>query len=182
MNIIPGLAFPYFPPRPTTGTPITIQNVRSLVEVESRRYFLSPKLGGDRGMLLVKDRQVVVANRFAKIYSFTVKNAKSFLKLPDLTILDGEIWKGEFRPFEVVVVGGKSFCKACPSIRSFEARRICAEIGQKYLFDLPVQKWFNRLKNNLPEWEGVVKKRLGSPYIPLATADQSSPYWIKSKW
>ncbi len=175
MQVLDNLSFPYYPPRPKAGV-----TLRAVSDRDCSRYHISPKLNGDRGNLVVIDGDVHISNRHGSLYQFNVKNRKDFLKLPSHTVVDGEIWKGVFYPFEAVAVGGDSLMRQCPSVRAAQARELCRLVGVDWLFETPNKKWYSSVK--LPAWEGVVKKRLGSPYVPLASATQSSTSWFKNKW
>ena len=182
ISVIPGLNFPYYPPRPRTGVVITASNYSALVEKESSRYVIQPKLNGDRAELLVKDGRISFANRHGSLYSFAVKNAQDFTALPDLTVLDGEVWQKNFYPFEAVVVGGISFMRECPTVRSAKAKEISNSLGHTWIFDFEGIGWLGMQRRDLPTWEGVVLKQLGSPYLPLASDTQHTVQWVKRKW
>lgn len=180
--VIAGLSFPYFPPRPTHGRPLNKVSVKGFVEMYSKRYHIGPKLNGDRAMLLVQDGKVSVANRHGGLYSFSVRNASVYGSLCGSWLLDGEVIEKAFHPFEVVVSNDTSLRRECPSVRARLAEEVTAKLGQPYLFRFQGQAWLDRLKANAPTWEGVVLKRLGSPYLPLSSATQNTETWMKAKW
>lgn len=180
--VISGFQFPFFPPRPITGVALSRRNVTGFLVEARKRYLVQKKLNGDRVILLVMDGKVQAANRHGSLYSFSISNANNFLKLPDKTILDGEVEKRVFTPFECVAYDGSSIAHKCPSVRAQVARAICDDLGFENLFDDPTEEWLEKLQSNNPRWEGVVKKALGTPYVPLASASQTSSTWVKNKW
>lgn len=182
LKICAGLSHPYFPPRPTPGVPLNKGNCDGYVKRESVRYHLQPKLNGDRALFCLFGGKTSLSSRHGHTYSFSCENLRVFNNLPDGTVLDGEVWQKRYYPFEAVVIGGSSLMLECPSVRARFAQYICERLSIQWLFDQPTQEWINNLNSNGKHWEGVVKKLRGSPYHPLASADQNSGTWFKNKW
>ena len=180
--VIPGLSMPFFPMRPSHGVSISPINKATVIEQEAKKYFIQPKLNGDRAALLVQSGALHIQNRHGDWYRFGIKNGRQFLHLPDTTLLEGEVFESRFHPFEALVVDGESMLRECPSVRAFEARRLCSLIGVEWLFESPTTGWVLHNFCRSKEWEGVVLKKLGSPYLPLGLATQHSSTWWKRKW
>jgi len=175
-----------FPMRPVTGRALrTVDQVDQLiVQMRSCAWVVQPKLNGDRACLAVVNKRVYIQNRHGGWLSHTVTNAKDFLKLPSGTALDGEVYKGEFHPFELLALGGKSYLFATVDVREIMAERMCTLLGHPWLFPRPTRKWLMELSDNAPMYEGVVMKKAGagSNYILLGNATQTSLTWLKKRW
>lgn len=186
--VVPGISFPFYPPRPITGSMITRSTVVGFVKSNVENWLIQPKLNGDRVLVLIKDSEVYFANRHGSFYKFAVANKAQLLTLPNLTVLDGEVKDKMFDPFEAVVEAGQSLARACPSLRAERAKFIAqTQLLRPYLFDPVTQAWMeSTMASNstarVPCWEGTVRKRLGSPYTPLASSTQTAGVWIKNKW
>lgn len=183
--VITGLAFPYFPPRPISGTALNATTIPGYVARHEKEFLIQPKLNGDRVLVLIKDGQVYFANRHGSFFKFNVENKSALLRLTNLTVLDGEVKNKMFDPFEVVVGGGRSLMRECPAYRASHAAAVASIIGRPYLFNPVTQEWIDqqaKVRERVPVWEGVVRKRLGSPYLQLASISQRSTTWVKNKY
>lgn len=175
--------FPFYPPRPLHGRPITKKNVFEFIERMQKTHVVQPKLGGDRAIMLVKDGVVQVSNRHYSLYKHTVNKAR-WSGMPDGTLLDGEVWKKEFYPFEVVQYGTENLSgRGMVEARVAKAKEVSAQVNLPFLFDVPTKdtKGFIDM-NGTNEWEGIVCKHKFASYRPLASAGQETPNWIKLKW
>jgi len=184
------LAFPFFPMRPTTGTPFTPKNYANVLSAV-KNYHWQPKLNGDRVCAGVLDGKVYVQNRHGSFFKHPIHNLDKYLKLPSGTVLDGEVKDKEFLPFEALSYGTENFMKACPSERAKNAKIITEVVGVDWIFEVPTQDWIleqitiaaqSRLRHQNPKWEGIVAKLKGSPYVPLGAETQTSRSWFKCKW
>lgn len=184
MNVtVAGISLPFFPMRPTKGARVTKDNVRRLfAEATNGHYLAQKKLNGDRACLAVKDGRVTIINRRGEFLKHPVSNTKDFLKLSDGTLLDGEVWQKGFYPFEALVIENSSLLQACPTVREAEAKKISSFLGHQWIFTPPTLEWLELLEGNLPTWEGLVLKRVKSPYIMLGSENQESPTWMKRRW
>jgi len=178
-----GWALPFFPMRPTHGPRITKRFVKTILEqMETKRYLFQPKLNGDRVLLGISDRQVVASNRHYGWYQFQVQNATAWLKLGDGTLFDGEVFKGNFYPFELLALEGRSYKANTVEERAIMAMQMCRLCGVQWMYPEPTKKWLLNLGANLPAYEGVVRKRGDIGYMMLPNASATSPGWLKMKW
>jgi len=173
-----GLALPFYPMRPFRGQVATETTLKD--DLASGRWVLQPKLDGDRAMLGVVEGGTVIANRHMGLYQFAVKNAVLFTDLPVGTCLDGEVWKGNFYPFETLGLGTTLMTAEPVEIRIAEAKHICEIIGVDWLFEAPTKGWV-KANRNVPRLEGYVKKRRGSRY-EIIGVERESLDWCKVKW
>lgn len=185
VEICSGLEFPFYPMRPTKGR--TLQRPAGIKQlyteaVGDSQWVMQPKLNGDRVILAVVDKRVFARNRFGQAYRLKIGNARDFLKLPDHTCFDGEVFKGNFYPFEVIACDGKSLLKTVVHERVEWARDMMRIISQPWLFGTPSLGWLMRRTSNAPNYDGVVLKRAGSFYIPLGSPTQSTLHWFKRSW
>jgi hypothetical protein len=164
---------PFFPPRPTTGARITCPADISIID--QSKYLCQGKLNGDSSCILVLDGKTYAQNRHGSWFKHPIDGLSNFLKLPNRTLLAGEVWQKNFYPFEAVVLGGKSLVFTGPEVREAAAIQCCELMGISFIFHpqdaMPT-----------PKWEGFVLKRRGSPYIPLGSDSQLSKDWVKRKW
>lgn len=176
--------WPLLPPRPTaTDAQLTPANAVEIVrDLETLGWLIQPKLNGDRVLLRKVDGIVEAWNRLGNRYSFSVNATADWRGLPDGTLLDGESWQGRFYPFEALRVGGQDLTAACVSSRADAAKELCRTLGNCWLFDRPADDWLIRCRENLPTWEGIVAKRIGSQWTPIKKAWHESPDWLKAKW
>lgn len=169
--------------RARRGQDIGKRIIKQLLEqMDTKRYLFQPKLNGDRGVLAVKTRQVHVFNQFGLPYTGRISNADSFLKLGDNSLFDGEIFHGDFCPFEALAVEGRSFMWNTAEERALIAFQMCRLIKTDWKYFRPTRAWFQDLRRNLPHYEGVVRKKASAPYVPLGAISQYSPGWLYSKW
>lgn len=185
VDICAGLTLPFYPMRPTRGRILErAPNIKQLYyeTVEEHRWVMQPKLNGDRACLAVVDGKVYVQNRYGGCYRMKVANARDFLSLPNRTCFDGEVFKQNFYPFELLCCNAKSFLRAEAQERVRLAKDMTLFIGHPWLFETPSLPWLLRRSKNLPAFEGVVLKAFASPYITLGSATQSSANWMKRRW
>lgn len=178
---VPGIALPFFPMRPITGA--RLETEQHLADVlKDDRYHWQPKLNGDRVIFGKVDNQVHFCNRHGNWYSFGVQNLSLWKQVPNLTVLDGEVWGKKFYPFEALSVGGTIYTRKCVTERAAAAKELSLSLGEPYLFDQPSMDWLVKTLAAKPaEWEGVVGKRKNTPYVILGT-QKDTPEWIKRKW
>jgi hypothetical protein len=101
-----GITLPFFPMRPRTGRRITAANVDQVyADATSGQWHPQKKLNGDRAVLAIQDNRTMIISRYGDLYRHPVDNINDFLKLPNGTLLDGEVWKKKFYPFEALGVG-----------------------------------------------------------------------------
>ena len=183
-KIAEGVTFPFYPMRPRLGESITQANVRlALRRAKADGYLVQPKLNGDRVLVAVlEDHRVLAVTRHNSPYSFKVMNLELFAGLPAMTVLDGEVYRRQFYPFEAVAVAGESLVDSGPEERAPRARELCHRLGVAWQFDAPTARFMENRRGNLPVWEGVVLKKLGSRYLPLGSEAQESATWVKRRW
>lgn len=184
-----GLAMPFFPMRPTRCNDIKTPAAAAALVAKARQAgaLLQPKLNGDRVEMAKHNGQILFANRHGDWYKFTVKNSSVWQAVQDGTVLDGEVWKGNFYPFEALAIGPEVLVWKGPHERSRRAAQLCSELGQPYLFSEVTESSLEELRakwsgKDNPEWEGVVWKDAGSPYICLGSAAKDSATWNKHRW
>lgn len=185
VDICAGLEMPFYPMRPTTGRALQrVDNIKQLWReaVTEQRWIMQPKLNGDRACLAVVDGKVYVQNRYHGAYRMKVANARDFLKLPNRTCFDGEVYKKNFYPFELLCCNSMSFLLAEEQERVRLAKDMVRFIGHPWLFDTPSLAWLLRRAHNLPAFEGVVLKVPTSRYIMLGSENQHSRDWFKRRW
>jgi len=185
VDICTGLQMPFFPMRPIKGRrldrPVNIKDLWHDA-IDQGHWVMQPKLGGDRVCLACVDGKVYVQNRHGGCYRMKVGNAKDFLQLPNRTCFDGEVFKGNFYPFELLACNGRSLLKTVVHERVRLAKDLVGFLGHPWLFDTPTLPWLMRRAANRPAYEGVVLKQTGSPYILLGSDTQSSSKWMKRLW
>jgi hypothetical protein len=185
VEIVPGLTMPFYPMRPRLGlclrTPRLVQEFYAEIR-DPDQWICQPKLNGHRACLAVVDKRVYVQNRHGGWYSRSVHNIPVFLKLPNRTCLDGEVYKGDFHPFECLAVGGNPFMHCTANEREVMACQLLRLIEQPWMFERPSRAWLMRGRDNLPDFEGVVLKRVNSPYRLLGSDAQTSADWFKRRW
>jgi len=187
--VIPGVQMPFFPMRPTTGSMIRgIEQIDTIMEmISSHTWEVQPKLNGDRVTVAVIDGKAYAQNRHGKWYSYTIENLKSYLALPNRTLLDGEVYEKMFYPFEALAIGGESLMRECPSVRIGTAKAFSHVIGVEWKFETPTREWLiknfqEQTKLRVPVWEGIVRKKVGTPYAILGSDSQESTNVFKNKW
>lgn len=181
INVIPGVSLPFFPMRPVTGP--KLENASDVSEVlNNQAFYWQPKLGGDRVILAKIGDSLYFCNRHGSWYSFKIENERLWKKLPDRTVLDGEVYKKKFYPFECVVAGGVDMTRKCVTLRAAAAKYYCEICEEEFLFSPPSEEYLQTGVINKPsDWEGVVGKRRNSPYTILGVK-KDSPNWVKRKW
>jgi hypothetical protein len=173
IQVTSGISMPFFPPRPGTGS--WIKDESDLKTIDKGKYVVQGKLNGDRCCSLTLKNKVYLQNRHGSWFKHPVENISALVKLPDCTLLDGEVKNKLFYPFEAVVVGGQSLMFKCPSIREKAAKRLCFEFGIPFIFCA------ENIRKCL-DWEGFVLKEKGSFYLPLGSDSQETKTWWKRKW
>ena len=204
ISVIPGLSLPFFPMRPIEGRSLSTPDkaVELALEFTASGDLLQPKLNGDRACVAVvrssmlagmdlrqfkfKLRHfgpmtVLIQNRHGRGYGMPV-NLEAFAKCMASTCVDGEVFKGHFYPFEVLTLGGVSMMREGPKERANMAKVLCRSIGVDWLFAPPSLRYLRLCAGNLPFWEGFVRKKAGSPYVPCANDSSVSSIWFKHKW
>lgn len=171
-----------FPMRPTPGPLFTARNILRIVrDLAASGFLIQPKLNGDRVLLRKTAGQIEAYNRHGSRYGHNL-DVTGWTELPDDTLLDGEAWQGRFWPFEALEIAGNSLAGECVSIRATAAKDFCRTLGHAYLFDRPADAWLRLCRENLPAFEGIVAKRIGSPYKPIKKPFHKSAHWVKLKW
>jgi ATP-dependent DNA ligase len=180
-EIIKGVSMPFFPMRPKSGRRITsVADVKDIFARLQSGWTVQLKINGDRGEVGITADGVYIANRHGSWYGLPV-DLTEFKALPPGTLLDGEVLKKRFYPFEVLAYAGRSMLHSTPAEREAKAKEVCKELSIPWIYE-PTETVLSKLKANMPTIEGVVLKMAGSPYIPLATAQRESDTWIKWKW
>lgn len=203
IRIVPGLALPFFPMRPAEGRTLSTpaKAVELMEEFLAKGDHLSAKLNGDRSCvavvarsalsaadiaffkpLIVGDAAVLVQNRHGGRYGHKIKNLHKYAQLKPESCLDGEVWQQQFYPFEALAWGGDSYLREGPHHRSETARMICRLIQVDWLFGPLTEAYLRLHLDNLPIWEGFVRKVKGSAYVPCIAATSVSPTVTKHKW
>lgn len=176
---------PFYPMRPQLGRALQrVANIKELYReaVEEKRWIMQPKLRGDRADLAVVDGKVYVQNRHGGAYRFKVANGPDFLRLPNHTCFDGEVYKSNFYPFELLCCNATNLLRAEVHERVTLAKDMVRFIGHPWLFETPTLGWLLRRAANLPAFEGVVLKEYTCRYVLLGSPTQSSKDWLKRLW
>lgn len=184
IRVTKGWTVPFFPMRPANGPRITRKRVKEILEkMETKRWVYQPKLNGDRALLAIHDGKVSVCNRHYGWYHYHVANAGNFLaKLGSGTVFDGEVFKGSFYPFECLALEHRSYKINTVEEREIMAMQMCRLCGVEWMYFKPTKKWLLRLSDNLPQYEGLVRKRSDMPYILLPNSSSTSIGWLKHRW
>ncbi len=173
---------PFFPMRPISSPKLTSANV--LYEVSrmvAQGFLIQPKLNGDRGILEATQTGLKLWNRYGGVYSASSVNLADWSNLKPGTLLDGEIWRGEFYCFEEIIDGDTTD-------RIAAGRATTLLLGnKKWLFNPPTTQWLLDQARSpeirtVRQWEGVVCKLHSAPYTPAHKPDQETPFWVKLKW
>lgn len=175
---------PFFPMRPYRGRALLRPaNIRQMCDdAADGIWVMQPKLGGDRASLACVNGKVYVQNRHGSHYRYKVQNAADFLKLPDRTCFDGEVYKRNFYPFELIAMSGVNLKLTEAYERVRLAKDMVKFLGHPWLFDAPSLSWLLRRTANLPTYEGVVLKQARSFYVLLGSPTQTSQTWMKRLW
>jgi hypothetical protein len=185
LSVAPKFALPFFPMRPRHSLPIRTVEDLARILAGNKDYDFSLKLNGDRACLLVQDGVVSVQNRHGAFYKMTV-NRQPFIDLQGTWLLDGEIYKKEFLPFEVIMANNLS-APDCPLSRKIMAMELSNNLGIEWVYGRDNSDILSIAEKHIVRRdgsviEGVVGKKLGSSYIPLGSESQESAAWKKYKW
>ncbi len=180
IKIASGVSMPFFPMRPWHGLALDSAERVKAVSAMRKTHVLDRKLNGDR-VTIGKTEKLYVANRHGSWYSFGVENRHLLENLPPGTVLDGEVWKKNFYPFDVLAFNGSNTCFTAVEDRRKFVKQLCESLGIKWMWDVE-DEWMEKLAKNAPTWEGVVAKKLGSSYIMLGSEARTSDSWSKNKW
>lgn len=185
IEVVRGLVMPFYPMRPVKGR--SLRTSRLIDEVyaqiqEPDDWVIQPKLNGQRACVAVVDKRVYIQSRHGAWLSRSVKNAPAFLKLPNRTCLDGEVYEGNFYPFECLAVSGNLFTFCTANEREVMAYQLMRLIKEPWMFNAPSRRWLADRSANMPKFEGIVMKRSDSSYTVLASPSQVSPTWFKRTW
>lgn len=172
---------PSIPMRPQMGVKLTADNVLyEVAKMKAKGYIVQRKLNGDRGVLEMTRLGLLLWNRYGSLYSASGVDLAAWNTLPLGTVLDGEVYLGEFYPFEVIN-------DKLQEQRITDAEAMCRRCGQPYIFGGITNDWLigevtldDNPKTRM--WEGVVCKLAGAKYVPLKKPDHESPTWQKCKW
>ena len=149
-------------------------------------FIIQPKLNGDRVCLWVEANGGTYAqHRKGGAYSFRIRNAGAFTKLPAGTVLDGEVLGSNFYPFEVVQFGDLDLSGMGVEHRAKLAEMACHWCGVEWLFAEPTAAQLAQWEADWPATrrvEGVVIKRRGCRYLPHSRVFHESHDWFKLKW
>jgi hypothetical protein len=180
-----GIAMPFLPIRPFPGPELRNQgSVESFIknELNQHDWVIQPKLEGDRACVGVLDKNVYIQNRHGQWYTKRVNNLEDFRRLPSGTVLDGEVFKGNFYPFDCLALAGKSYLLNTVGEREVLAFQVSKILKHEWKFERPSKKWVAALRGNMPLWGGVVLKRVGSPYIIAGDPTKQNLHWMKRTW
>lgn len=180
-----GIAMPFFPIRPYPGHLLRNQgSVEEFYWQELRKHdwVIQPKLDGDRACVGVLHGKVYIQNRHGSWYKHRVNNLEDFKKLPSGTVLDGEVFKGNFYPFDCLASAGKSYLMMTAGEREVMAYQAVKYIGHEWQFTRPNKAWVAKLHEHSPIYGGVVLKRMESPYIISGDPSKVSLDWMKRCW
>jgi ATP-dependent DNA ligase len=180
-TILPGLSMPMFPMRPKSGRQIISKtDIKDIFVRRKSGWTVQLKINGDRAQVGVNENGIHVANRHGGWYGLSV-DLTEWKSLPIGTLLDGEIFKKKFYPFEALAYAGQSLDRHTPADREAKAKELCEKAGVSWLYE-PTPGILAKMRENMPIIEGVVLKMANTPYIPLSTATRESDTWIKWKW
>jgi ATP-dependent DNA ligase len=180
-----GIAMPFYPMRPAQGRVLRNQgNVNDFnrQELKQHDWVIQPKLEGDRACIGVLDGAVYIQNRHGDWYKQRVNNLADFKKLPSGTVLDGEVFKGNFYAFDCLASGGKSHLMATAAEREVLAFQMTKYLKHEWKFERPSKAWVSKLHAQMPVYGGVVLKRMNSEYVIMGSPNQASLNWLKRTW
>jgi len=182
--VMKGWTVPFFPMRPANGPRLTRKLTLDILErMADHRFLYQPKLNGDRALLAIVDKRVIVCNRHYGWYHYQVANVLAFqAKCKSGTLFDGEVFKGNFYPFECLALEGRSFKANTVEERALMAMQMCRLAKVEWLFKEPTKAWLLKGSAHLPQFEGVVRKRADIPYLLLPNASGTSSGWLKHRW
>ena len=183
VEIIPGLAMPFYPMRPTKGPSLrTADSIKKFWASTGRTqdWVIQPKMNGDRATLALVGGRIYIQNRHGGWYGHSA-DTTPFLRLPDRTVLDGEVYQGHFHPFEALAINGRSLLRCTVTEREVMACQLTRLVGQQWMFGRPDRRWLLAAQQ-CSEWDGVVLKRAASCYTILGSDTQMSETWFKRTW
>jgi hypothetical protein len=166
-----------------TGPKLTIDNILAVIaEYKAKGYLVQRKLNVDRGVLEITPAGPMLWNRYGSEYCASEVDLSAWNALPSC-ILDGEVYRGEFYPFECLTCGEN----ATQTLRIGVAENICRNAGQPYIFGGITNDWLIgevTLDTNprTRMWEGCVMKLASAKYVPLKKPDNESAAWTKLRW
>lgn len=174
------------PMRPTfAGILKSEDDLRTVLSLPN--VIVQPKLGGDRVVLHKEESELKAFNRKGEPYKFSF-NTHPWMAIPRGTILDGEVFGGEFHPFDCLQFNGASLMEEKAIVRIGWAAEFCAFACVQFMFRAASFEWLraamaeNRGKGQRMQWEGVVVKDANSTYVPLSNYRHESYTWRKYKW
>lgn len=180
-----GFTMPFYPMRPIHGCSIT--KPEDLASLDPK-YYWTLKLNGDRACLAVVNGNLHVQNRHGAWFKQSADFAQ-FRQLTGIWLLDGEVYKRSFYPFEVVVEDGKNLADECPSVRGAKAKELCRSLDVPWMYhpqlngQLSLAAIYDAISRKVDTpIEGVVGKRLGSAYVPMGSATSETYNYVKRKW
>jgi ATP-dependent DNA ligase len=184
IDICRGISMPFYPMRPMRGG--VIRNSASAEQVfrESEQQHIwvcQPKLNGDRACVAVLKNKVYIQNRHGGWYQPRVKNLTDFRKLPDGTVLDGEVYKSCFSIFDVLAINGKSIMMDTAAERTILAMHLTKFLKHVWRFPTPTREWLRKLNKNAG-YDGVVLKQASSHYKISPSANACDTLWMKRTW
>jgi hypothetical protein len=139
-------------------------------------------LNGDRGILECTHDGLKLWNRYGSEYNASSVDLSGWRNLKPGTLLDGEIYRGEFFCFEEIVEGKDQ------AWRIATGRATTMILGNKqWVFDGITNDWLIGevtldADPRTRMWEGCVMKLANAKYVPLKKPDHESPTWVKLKW
>lgn len=173
---------PFFPMRARHGHRITRARIKKLLnEMEDPRYLWQPLLAGDRVLLAVRNGSVVAYNGYYGTYH-SIVNENDFFKFSDGTLFDGIVQDGTFYPFECLSLDGRSLKANTAEERVLIAFQMCRLMKLPWKFSKPTRRWLSNLKNNLPEFTGIIRKQANLPYFEQTSSIAQSQGWMRFKW
>lgn len=184
ISIVPGLSAPFYPMRPRRGLSLNVTTL-NLVLLKMRTDVVQRKLNGDRAVLVANGGKVTVFNRHNTTYRHTVLNSQDFLRFSGTMVVDGEVWKSKFYPFECLVYKDLPLIEYGPRPREQAARQICERLSIPWMYEV-TESWLSeevqKPHDLRSQWEGVVIKTADAPYRVLGSESQESDGWSKWKW
>lgn len=192
----PGLPRPlrlgFFPMRPALSWGLRQLSDLDRLLAGAAGWLLQPKLNGDRVALTQWRGKLYAYSRHGAPYRQAIRNLDKYRALPEPAVLDGEVYRGRFIPFEALALGRDLLWRACVSERAAAAKAVAEKLDPgAWCFDPPTLAWLRQQFATQPpaglkcQWEGVVRKKLGCPYLPAASASQRELpawAWYKHKW
>jgi len=186
--IASGVALPFYPAYPTRGRTLRAARlVEDLYQEISKPglWCAQPLMAGERACLAVIDKKIYVQDGFGNWYKKGLQQTHDFLKLPDRTVFDGVVYEGEFHPFDLLAVKGKSMIYCSVDERQVLAFQMVRLIEHRWMFPKPTRAWLERGAKNLPMYKGVILKDNRNPehYYPVGTKPgQTTLAWFTRKW